>query len=409
MVALRKVVPPPTEETVSDDWAASEATDWRDGRHARSNEFVAGHGGVITDDDARELLTTFRSVYRRAAAKGWIDGREWPADHEETEMYRRLRDFHETETFSERVRDGDETGLRSHVGSQSEEIDVSGWDSIEQIRNIMADTPLLLYIFGFMGHGKTSAAMKCARHWYLQMDAPNVEIGTNMMTAVEETDEISHWISNWDQLDDWMREDESDVLAGDVNPKLFIFDEANSHAGGGGSDGYEAKTKLATLVYKIRKYGGSLIIVGHDGKDIHPAIRELCTIMHKKNLKTAQFFRNVVERQGRDPLTPELGGWPDTKWSVNDRDLAKWSWDDGSGDSDGENGEESVTQELEFRDMAIWTVVRERQKDDPLGHQKIAEKRLEGAYSGEWCRRRWKDWQQGKLREEVGRVEEQIK
>ena len=251
----------------------------------------------------------------------------------------------------------------------------------------------MLYIYGHMGNGKSNFALRCGEDW--KRDNPDGEIGTNIRTLTEK----DHWIRNWGQLQDWMVESESKVLAGDVTPKLFIFDEASGSASGRGSDGWEAATKLAVLAYKIRKYGGSAIIIGHDGQDVAPAVREMCTAVHKTGKKTARFYESVKNRQGRDPLTPPLTGIEPTIWSYNDKEASDWSWKRGFSEDS-----ESITAESAYRDMAVWTAIKAKEKG--LANREVAD--IVG-FSRESVRTWWNDYQEGgKAAETVASVQEVI-
>jgi hypothetical protein len=383
-----------------DEWAFSESKDWKDGRHKRANEWVRSVAGEIEDRDRRKWLEAIELAYQRAYRRGWLSA-DAPPSVEQLRAYRELRSDGETETFARRVEDGEGGKLRSHVGSQTDEVDVSGWDDIERIRQIAAQQPFMLYIYGEPGTGKTASALKIARHHVDQVDQ-YVEVGTNIRTAVEQTPRVDRHIPNWDSLKDWMIKDQQTVLEGDVEPKLFIFDEASSHASGGGMDGWETMIKLATLIYKIRKYGGSILIIGHDGKDLHPAVRELCQVLHKTEKESARFYESIKNRSGKDPITPEISGWPDTKWNYEDLDPAPWDWSRKSGEDGGEAASGDITRELAYKEMSIALVVKERQSENPLSHAKIANQKLNGAYSAEWVRKKWKEYEAGHHREIVG-------
>ncbi len=397
-----------------DGWAYSESKDWKDGRHKRDNSHVRPHAGIVKDRQTRRHLTVCRRVYERAYREGWIDSDEWPARFEDTQAYRDRLAYHETETFSDRLEAGDEGGLRHHVGSQSEKVDVSGWHDIERIRNIAAERHMRLYIYGEPGCGKTRSACTVARHWLEQRRDDghhDAYVVTNIRTLVGE-DESIVWVNNWAELQERIDRDLEEVLEDNVTPVLFLFDEASSQASGNGRDGHEASTKLATLVYKMRKFGAAIVIVGHDGKDLHPAVRELCTVLHKADKKVARFYESISNRTPQRPITPEINGWPDSMWQPNDKDPAPWSWDDGSSDDPAENGEH-IARDDAFRELAIWTVIHERTREldedeQRLSFEKIAQKRLDGAYSGEWCRRRWNEYDGGEHGDVVAGVQQAI-
>lgn len=394
-------------EQQSDGWAASESRDWVEGRHRRDNDHVLEHAAVVRGRNTRQHLTATRSAFERAVERGWIESDEWPARFENTQTYRERRQMAETEAVSERVENNDGFGLRHHVGSQADEVDVSGWHDIETIREQVSEKHARWYIYGEPGNGKTRSGCLMARHWLQQRreaGADNARVLTNIRT-LEGEDEAVTWVSNWGDLKDLTYAEMDAVLAEQVEPFVFLFDEASSQASGGGTDGWETSLKLAVLVYKIRKFGGAVIIIGHDGKDLHPAVRELCKVLHKESKKKARFYATIKNRQGKDPLTPKISGWPDSKWSPNDKDPAPWSWSSGN-DEDAEE----ITRESAFRELAVWTVVqaKTRNPDQPPSNATIASEHLQGLYSAEWVRRRWNEYDRGELGETVAKVQEVI-
>lgn len=394
----------------NEGWSLSESKDWKDGRHRRTNRHVLAHAGEVSNSKTRRHLTATRSAYERAARAGWL-GEGVPVSWEDLRAVVEKRIYHETESFGRRVEKSPEK-LRAHVGSERERVDVSGWHDIERIRRIVDDDHLRLYEFGEPGSGKTSAGCTVARHWLEQREDRDPELLSNSRTIVSEARKHGHratWVQNWPELEEILYVDVETVLAGDVEPRLFLFDEASSQASGSGSQGHEARTKLAVLAYKMRKYGCALVMIGHDGKDIHPALREMCIALHKTDKKEARFYQSVRNRKGVDPITPAITGWPDSMWSPNDKDPAGWAWARETSEDDEDDG--SITRSEAFREIAIWTVVDEKTRhgDEGLSFDKIASRRLSGAYSGEWCRRRWNEYQDGEHGEIIAEIQQGFK
>lgn len=378
------------------EWAASESKDWKDGRHRRDNRHVLPHAGETRTRQSRQFLTAVHGAFERSVARGWVDSR-WPDKAQESAQYRSLQTSHATEGYSRAVEGGDAAGLRAYVGSQENQPDISGIRVLQTLEDLITGDASMLYVFGHMGNGKSMFASLMAEMW--DQATPGGEIAANSRTI-----DAARWVSSWPELQNWMVEDETTVLAGQATPKLFIFDEASSNASGRGRDGWEASTKLATMVYKIRKYGGSLIIIGHDGKDVHPAVRELCTAFHKTGTKTGQFYRSVSNRKGKNPITDPLTGipMPDKKYQPNTYDLAPWSWGiDGADETTESSGVEASDA---YKDMALWTIIR--CKEQGMSNRETAKY---VPFSHEYVRTKYKEYEDdGKHADVVGRVGEAI-
>jgi hypothetical protein len=354
-----------------DSWAFSESRDWLEGRHSNESD-LPPHPGEISDRKARRTLTSMYQAYERAARDGRV--RSGPSDLTESSDWSELREFFGAEALADAVAHGEPARIRHMVGSREDEPDLSGIRTLETVISQLTRAAAMFYLFGRPGSGKTMFACLMAELW--KREHPNGLVASNIRTL-----DRADWINAWPDLDEWMKEDEETVLAGDQTPKLYLLDEGSSVASGRGSQGYEAATKLARLVYKIRKYGGSLIIVGHDGKDVAPSVRELCTIVEKVSEKRARFYDDVREREGRNPVTPELAGipLPDQSWQPNTYDVADFYWSR-VGEDEPEPGEAA-------RDSALYTVIKA--KEDGLTNRETAQF---VPFSQGWVGERWREY-----------------
>jgi predicted XRE-type DNA-binding protein len=317
-----------------DEWVYGEGKEWLEGRHKKENRSAYRHAAEIGNTRLRKLYTKAKAAYDRLAEKDRLS-EGMPASFYDTRLARQIRRIDGTETFSRAVHDGDAGVVRSMVGSPDAQADISGLHAIDKLEDMIGEDAFLEYLWAEPGSGKTSFALLEAQLW--KRAHPDGEVGSNIR-SLKEKDE---WIRSFGDLDRWLTKDAEDALEGNAIPKLFIFDEANSHASGRGADGYEVASKLGPLVYKIRKYGGSLIIIGHDGKDIHPAVRELAIAVEKTGLKAATFYDTVDNRKGRGEIM-QITGIPDTDWRYNDKEPTTWSW----GDEEQEKELESEAMEL---------------------------------------------------------------
>jgi energy-coupling factor transporter ATP-binding protein EcfA2 len=256
------------------------------------------------------------------------DGEMLPAQVEDTRLYSMLLGYEATDTLNQAVHNGDSQTQSYFVGDPAARSDISGLAAIEQLRDIVCQMAPIVYIFGEPGSGKTSFSLLLSQLW--KRAYPDGELASNIRTW-EEADE---WLPDYGSLRSWLDEQIDQMEEGgttraeDSNRRLFVFDEASSHASGRGSDGYEAGQKLGPLVYKIRKASCGLIIIGHDGKDVHPAVRTLATVVqrYRRELKRATLYEDVQNREGVGQIM-ELNGVPDTDYHYDDGEATSWSWE----------------------------------------------------------------------------------
>lgn len=309
------------------------------------------HAGLVRDDTLRRLLDSLMTYYDPHMAAEMVadDGEtpvpeEMPPTADETRLYRHILRRQATGTLSTAVRNGDETTISYFTGAPDTRSDISGLSAISTLESeMLADAPII-YIFGSPGSGKTNFALLLAELWKKHREEG--EIGTNIRTW----DEADEWIPRWGALESWIDTQLVSIEGGVTQaegaaPRLFVFDEASSHAAGHGEQGYETREKLAPLVYKIRKARAGLIIIGHDGKDVHPAIRTMATCVERRQgeLKRAVLWEDVIDRQGRHKIV-ELAGIPETSYNYDDKEATAWSWTGGE--------QEEREKEEEIRELA---------------------------------------------------------
>jgi len=325
---------------------------------------------------------------------------QMPGRVEETNLHRRLRRMEATETARAALDAGDMQTLKHLTGDTGQRADVSGIKAFETLKSFMRGPAPMFYEWAEPGTGKTNFALFLAQLW--KREYPDGLVASNIRTLIETdpwTDDNGEqrdgWLSNFGQLEGWMQQD-GDPMNNDQTPKLFIFDEASSNAGGSGGDGYQTKQKMGPMAYKIRKYGGSLIVIGHDGKDVHPLIREMGVCVHKEDLKRATFYEDVKNRSGVGEIET-VEGIPKTDWRYDDKEATTWSWRKGS------DGDEQEPEDV-AREVAIATVILSKEAEPEKPNSEIAEF---VPYSTEWVRQRWNEYDKdGEHRNTVAEVTE---
>ena len=369
------------------EWAASESKDWKMGRHRRENRWVNVHAGEIRPRKTRRSLSVARGAFERALDRGWL-GEGWPAKFEETEVFRDFMEFWATEGFHDQVEEGDAVGLRSYVGSQESAPDISGIKAIGKVDEILESPAPVISIIGKMGAGKTDLAGLFGQR--MKRIYPNLKVGTNIR-SLEEKDA---WIRSYPELLDWISQD-GDPIENDQTPKLFIGDEFSSSASGVGKQGHQTRTKMGPTVFKIRKYHGNLIYIGHGEKSLHPILYRVGYVVKKESKKKATVAHTIKNAHLAD-IETELHGIPRTDWNYNTREASDWSWER-------LDGTEEIDKEA-AKMVATWTAIRG--KENGLSTREIAKF---VPFSKSWVGKVWKEYQDsGKHQSTVDAVEATI-
>lgn len=350
------------EEQSSEEFSTSaELRSFIEGNLAGDNTDVYPHTGLVSDTDIQDLMNFMESSYMGEHS-------EMPYHFKNTKMGKMLRKASATNTATKAVQEGNISQMKFISGKQSYTNDVSGIHTLINLRDKLGQDAYIQYLFGHMGNGKTDFAILQAELAHIEH---NADIGTNIKSLAEEREHITY-IPRYGNLLQWLADgttvgsiDEIAQLDIDVSQKLFIFDEASSHASGYSDDAYETQKKLGTLVKKIRKVGGNLIIIGHTGKDVHPDIRRITNdCVSKSGLKTAEYYHAVNEEGNGKGHKETISGIPQTNWNEYDtNEITNWDWSEVPEDEEMDVIEEKEQQEIskDKRDMRILKAVVENE------------------------------------------------
>jgi hypothetical protein len=386
-----------TDGDQQDLYTAAAFREHQDGHREQRDDDrdVHAHTGVVRDPDISRYLSVLTEQYDPTDARA---PEAMPGHAQDLQIVQQIRRTQGTETARTALDAGDSPTLKHLTGDAGQRADVSGMKALESLKDMVRGPAPMFYLWAEPGTGKTNFALLLAQLWRREQEGDAL-LASNIRTLRETDPWVDQdgesqdgWLSSFGELEEWVEQD-GDPLKNEQRPKLFIFDEASSNAGGGGSSGYQTKQKMGPMAYKIRKYAGALIVIGHDGKDVHPLIRELGKAVHKESKKEATFYDDVKNRSGVGEVL-EVEGIPPTDYRYDDKEPTAWSWS--RYDEDDEMDPDEAA-----RDVAIWTAVR--CKRDGLTARETASY---VPYGKTWVNDIWNEYQDGdKHRENADRVE----
>jgi hypothetical protein len=238
----------------------------------------------------------------------------------ETELYDRMLRCSANYNVDTALRNDRLRVIQNVVGKTGNRTDASGLYLLNRLRSWVSEPSYVCYIYGRTGTGKTDFALLLYQIW----QSVRSEQGYDTDAASNITSwDSSQDVETWQQLQDWLGE-----AGHDNTQRLFVFDEASSHASGYAGQQQDAR-KLGTLVNLMRKYRCSLIIIGHTGRDVHPdVLRKARHTVHKTSQKQADFLTKKVDADGNmDNITEaELKRIPPTSEDFATDEASDWDW-----------------------------------------------------------------------------------
>jgi hypothetical protein len=373
----------------NDVYTPAQHREYLDGYQEREPE-AAHHTGRVDDELTSRYLATLESVWSpadHAESPG-----DLPGDARDLEDVRTIRTIGETAIARRALENGDMPRLKHHTGDTNQRADVSSLKAIGKLDDILQGPAPVVVILGDMGTGKTDLACLLLQRWatYIrqQQDA-HPYIGTNVRSLQEKTEWTTKdgerrdgWIPTFPDLREWVRH-EGNPLENEQTPKGFLGDEFSSVGGGSGKSGHLTRKKMGPLVFKIRKYGGFLIYVGHDESSIPPILWRVGVIIKKTSKKKAVVAERIKNGEVRDklPFSP-IVGIPQTDWRYRTKEASSWSWTR----DDSEDDERTPEPGDVAYATAVYTVreamkggasVRETAKYVPFGKTWVSDRRQE--------------------------------
>jgi hypothetical protein len=348
---------------------------------------------VVRDEKVSRRLAVLDAVWDPATHADRPG--DLPADAQELEKVQRIRTVEGTETARAALDAGDWPTLKHLAGDPGQRADISGIKAIGRLDELITGPAPVIVILGEMGAGKTELAKLVGQRWrhhYGGKVASNIETLDEVDDWTDrEGQDRSGWIANFPNFKEWVRQDGPPV-GNDQTPKLAILDELSSSASGTGKQGHQVRTKMGPLIFKIRKYGGALVIIGHDPSSIHPLAWRVGKIIEKEDKKEARVAERIKNGEIRDYVGDPITGIPRSDWGANDKEPSSWSWT--RPDAAGGDDEELTKDEVD--PVAIYTAIRA--KEDGLSDREAAKYT---PYSRSWVNSRWREYNDEGLHQET--------
>lgn len=340
--------------------------------------------GIVRDEQTSRYMTMLDTHYDGANAS---DPESMPGHFSELEHVRNVVAAEATERGREAMRDGDMQTLKHLTGQTDQRADVSGIKAIGKVDQLINGPAPIIVVIGEPGAGKTNFAGLLGQRY---VDThPNALVASNIQSLRETTTwedergrQRSGWTAGFPEFKEWLTH-EGDPLKFEQTAKLGVLDELSSHAGGSGKSGQLTRKFMGPLVFKVRKFGGALIVIAHDESSIHPLLTRLGVVVKKVSQKKAVVYDRIINGQPRGELFA-IEGIPPTDWRYDDKEATEWYWQNEDSESD------EGMAEKEVKKVAAWLMVDKRR--DGLHNTDIAEF---VPYSRETVRRWLKDYDEG--------------
>jgi len=287
---------------------------------------VSPAAGLVRDDATRDLLVFTEKAYERHAR---ADEPEFWSTSWASDRLRRAA----SSTTTEAVRSGNVSTMSYVRGWVEYNSDVSGLHAIRQMEDWLcqSENTKLVYMASLMGRGKTDFSLtmlQVVNHFYRRLrdsapsevSVPEPEFAANLRVETPPDEPRVRLLQSYDDLDEWTEGGSSDDV------RWFIFDEASTElTAQSGSNAQDVAEVMAPFVKKMRKVGVNMIVIGHDKRDVHPAIRSLADFVAKQSTKKASIYSGIKRREPAGHMF-DLSGIPPTSWSYDTDDMATWSW-----------------------------------------------------------------------------------
>lgn len=257
---------------------------------------------------------------------------DMPNDVTNSKLYNSIVKYNKTKSIQKRVRNGNMAEINFLSGL--EQVDNLESTGLEELKKHIIQPAQVLFIHGFMGDGKSFFSEVCAEIFmehFTQYDENGDILSKPKLASNLTTINKADSITTYPDLKDWLN---SESNASSSREKLFIFDEASSHATSlTGKQQAQTYNMLLPVIKQIRKAKGRIILIGHSGVDIAKDIRRLAMRIEKTGKKKAEVYDRGEDGSRLFSLYNIPVPSDEYKHDDEREEFAEWDWGD---EDDGE-------------------------------------------------------------------------
>lgn len=279
---------------------------------------VRPHAGLVGDDGLEAVMS-----FADAVVDDWRDSR----------LCAELTATKATRQASRAIEEDKSSLLGFLSGIREQDFDTSEVRGLMQLLTRLRRNGYLSTFFGRTDGGKTNVALLMAE--LAMHDDDSVHLVTNISSVRSSVPE-----SRYHFADDFSTAEKTiEMLAEFDQRAFFVVDEFSSHGSGYASDSGDVEEKMRALLRKAAKLNAMVVAIGHDGKDVHPTVREFShdiiwmRVVEEVGIVEADyeptyqagFYESVEERE---PMGHRftLDRVPETNLNYNPDEYTSWSW-----------------------------------------------------------------------------------
>ncbi|MXV61299.1 hypothetical protein GS429_04310 [Natronorubrum sp. JWXQ-INN-674] len=317
-----------------DNFTVGGFSEWQRGEQQREPDEVLPHSGYVRDDQIDRQMSV-RAIHHDTDR--W-DG-DAPANYLGVQKNKDILSVEGGQTARQALETGDTVTLKHFIGDPDQQHDLANLQAIHRLEKIVNGPAPVIVVLGKMGAGKSDFAGLIGEVRNHLVDG-HMKVASNIQTLRRNDDWVREdgavhdgWVTNFPLLSEWVEQDgepvrveDGEVVRREQSPKLFVGDEFSSAGSGSGEQAHLVRKLMGPLVFKIRKYNGALIYIGHDESSIHPMLWRVGTIIKKVDKKTALIADRISNGNLQDVEKLPLNGIPKTNWNMATEEASDWSW-----------------------------------------------------------------------------------